>query len=634
MKEIERCKILIEAMPAVAWITNRDRSDYYISPSVSSVLGYSQVEILSQGEDFWKSHIHEADLKKAIAAVNDLFVQKNAYAIHFRVRHRLGHWVWVRDKVVSYTTEKDDEFAIGMLFDVTEQREAENRLIESQKRFFDLAENSTDWFWEFDENTVFTYSSPGVYRILGYTPEEVIGKNAFDFIPSPEKEKVAREFAESKNVHAPFSNLENINRHKNGHMVSIESSGSPIFDAEGRFRGYRGIDRDITSRKQMEAQLLHAQKMDAMGILAGGIAHDFNNILAGIMGFADLLELSISKEEHAFHYITGIQKASERARQLVQQILTFGKKTESTQTQVIVEDMIDETISFMRATLPATIHINKENCVDDSTFVTDSAKLQQVLINLCTNAAHAIGKSHGRITLSVDFVSLDEKKSALSSDIRTGMYLKLTVADTGCGISEVVLPKIFDPYFSTKEKGKGTGLGLSVVHGIVTQQNGFITVDSEEGKGTQFHIYLPKKTEISSRESIEDIEEFPGSGEHILFVDDEPLLTQVQQLSLEAMGYRVTATTSSVDALNRFKQQPQLFDMLIADYTMPNLTGEELADAVVSIQPDTPVIICSGYCESVFERVVQKNGARSYLMKPVERNVLAKTIYEYFHKNK
>ncbi|MCD6334697.1 MAG: response regulator [Candidatus Latescibacteria bacterium] len=383
------------------------------------------------------------------------------------------------------------------------------------------------------------------------------------------------------------------------------------------------LKREIEERKQVEKQLRQAQKMEAIGTLAGGIAHDFNNILAVILGFTEIA-LNMPEDTRTQHWLKQVLKAGERAKELVQQILAFSRETEQERKPVRITPILKETLKLLSASLPATIEI-REDVAASGTILGDPTQIHQVLMNLCTNAAYAMREEGGVLTVSQSDVELDVEAAARYPNLPPGSYLRLIVSDTGHGMDRAVMERIFDPYFTTKEPNEGTGLGLSVVHGIVQSYGGVITVDSEPGKGTSFHVVLPR----IDREDTPKAETFaplPTGNERILFIDDEEMLVEMGQEMLESLGYDVVALTNNLEALETFRAQPDRFDLVITDQTMPHKTGAELARELLRIRPDIPIILCTGFSEIITEKQAEATGIRRFLMKPILRREMAQTI--------
>ena len=400
--------------------------------------------------------------------------------------------------------------------------------------------------------------------------------------------------------------------------------------------------------------------MEAIGTLAGGITHDFNNILGAILGYTDLAILESEDESKIRQYLKKIQEAGHRAKDLVNQILAFSRQSKQERFPVQLSSIVEEALKMIRASLPSTIEIRRNIQTDHGTVEADSTQIHQVLMNLCTNAAHAMQENGGILEIGIQDMGFglrsanyqkDEKRSTLVGhasvstgqanqisesqieylDILPGPYLKLTVRDTGIGMSPDVLARIFDPYFTTKEKAHGTGLGLSVVHGIIKSHGGSITVESKPGQGTAFHVYLPRmeySKETGDKMAASPYKGIPTGHERILFVDDEQALVDIGRQMLEHLGYELITRTSSIEALELFKTEPDAFDLIITDMTMPNMTGDKLAKAMMKIRPDIPIILCTGFSERITEENAWEIGIRKLAMKPLAMRYLAEAIRE------
>lgn len=595
MKNHDHYRPIIENIPAVTWTSNREGHTFFISPNIEELYGYTPQEIYDHGDELWFGRIHKSDYEKVIQSFSELFTKNKSFCIDYRIQCKDGRWIWIRDKASKTFKENGVELACGILYDITDYKEMAIKLEESQRRFRDLSESSTDWIWEFDENCVFTYSSPSVTQLLGYLPEEIVGMSAFDIIPPPEKEQVAKEFAKIRDKHKAFSHLENLNLHKDGHRVILESSGTPIFDKDGLFRGYRGIDRNISERKRVGQQMAQKQKTEAIGTLAGGIAHDFNNILAIIIGFTELARKRLPEESPVAENLDEVLSAGSRARSLVEQILNFSSKRSSGKQAIPLTPLVDEVASFMRATLPSSIIIQETGRCENDFILADPTQIHQVLINLCTNAAHAMEAIGGTISITVSNAIADEEMLIEHPEAEDKQFIKLSIADTGGGINPHIIPKLFDPYFTTKKQGKGTGLGLAVVRGIASSHDGFITVDNDLGVGATFNIFLPVTEQAHDNRFSDETHEPPMGTGHILLVDDEEAIVTATSVMLEDLGYTVTAETDSQVAIKKFEENPALFDLIITDLTMPFLKGDKLAAYAIELRPDIPVIICSGF---------------------------------------
>jgi len=389
---------------------------------------------------------------------------------------------------------------------------------------------------------------------------------------------------------------------------------------------------DFTERKKIEeeqkklqSQLIQAQKMEAIGTLAGGIAHDFNNILGAILGYAEMAADDCPADSKVAYNITQVVKAGNRARELVKQILAFSRQTETDFIPLQPAVIITEALKLLRSSLPTTITIIQEIDRDAGDVLADPIQIHQVVMNLCTNAFHAMEKDGGILEVSLKKKELTGKDLLNEPHLQPGNYLQLSIRDTGVGIAPEDLERIFDPYFTTKEVGKGTGMGLSIAHGIVKNYGGSITCDSRPGEGTVFHIILPA-VDSSSLQAGEKTEVIPGGNEHILLIDDEELLVEMSKRMLERLGYRVTAQTDSIKALAMFQNQPQEFDLVITDQTMPGMTGSKLAQRMLLVRSDLPIILCTGYSTLMSEEKAHSLGIKGFAMKPLTKKDIATLI--------
>jgi nitrogen-specific signal transduction histidine kinase/CheY-like chemotaxis protein len=407
---------------------------------------------------------------------------------------------------------------------------------------------------------------------------------------------------------------------------------TPVLDSSGQIVNYVAVMLDISEDILMEEQLSSAQRMEAIGTLAGGIAHDFNNILFPMVGLSELLQEDLPENSPLQDHVSGILKSGMRARDLVNQILSFSRQDKMEPKAVRLQMIVKEVLKLMRASLPSTITINEDVRDDCPPVLADPTQIHQIVMNLITNAFHAMEETGGelKITLTrekIEAVKIDNFKGSIKED-----GVCITVSDTGKGMEKDVCDRIFEPYFTTKAKGKGTGLGLSVVHGIVEKHDGFIRVESRPGSGTTFRIILPCLTDTSSLDAPHEGQGVQGGTERILLVDDEaPIISMVKQ-QLERMGYRVTARTASLDAIEIFKKQPDRFDLVITDLTMPNMTGDRLTRKIKQVRPDIPVILCTGFSDKINPEKAAAMGIDAYILKPVIRKDIDAAIRRVLNK--
>jgi PAS domain S-box-containing protein len=389
---------------------------------------------------------------------------------------------------------------------------------------------------------------------------------------------------------------------------------------------------DITERKRIEeekeklqSRLAQAQKLEAIGTLAGGIAHDFNNILGAILGFTEIALDDIPEGTSTRQDLAQVLKAAYRAKELVGQILSFSRQGEAQERRPIkVGLVVIEALRLIRATIPTTIELRQQITVDAGPVLADPTQIHQVVMNLCTNASHAMREKGGVLEVGLAEVEMDDAEAVNAPALLPGSYLRLSVRDTGHGMDHATIERIFDPYFTTKGVGDGTGLGLAVVHGIVVRHEGGITVSSEPGKGTTFQVRLPKLE--TARETESEVLPIRGGSERILFVDDEEPLASLVEKMLGQLGYRVTVQMDSMEAVDLFRAQPDAFDLIVTDYTMPHMTGIDLAAEILRIRPDIPIVLCTGFSENITAKKAQELGIKEFIMKPLTKRTLAAVI--------
>jgi signal transduction histidine kinase/ActR/RegA family two-component response regulator len=412
----------------------------------------------------------------------------------------------------------------------------------------------------------------------------------------------------------------------------METVLSALRDRRGEITGYVAVLRDVSARRQAEAErarlesrLLQAQKMEAIGTLAGGIAHDFNNILAAILGYTELVADSLPERGEARANLEQVLQAGERARELVKQILTFSRQSEQERRPVRLAMVVGEVLRLLRSSLPTTIEIRRDLAAADGVVLAEPTQLHQVLMNLCTNAAQAMEPGGGVLTVSLHRETVEGAEAAEHEGAEAGDHQVLSVADTGRGMSPTQREKIFEPYYTTKPAGEGTGLGLAVVHGIVRAHGGWLRVESEQGRGSTFRIYLPQASEEAAEETLA-LHTLPTGSERVLLVDDEAALVELGRQTLERLGYQVEAFTDSREALATLEERPADFDLVITDQTMPGITGLELAAEARRIRPGLPVLLCTGFSRVVDEASTRRAGVREVLMKPLVARDLAQAV--------
>jgi len=548
---------------------------------------------------------------------------KNDFNLFVAFFNRAAHSDEEIDRETIKFVELDQmaEYANKML---TDRKKAEGALRESEERLravFEAAKNVSLIITgtQYPEPIVLEFS-PGAENIFGYSKTEMVGNSvsilhlANDVVKFPEAYK---QMGEGK---VEFSGETTLVR-KSGEKFPALFSIYPLVDEKGEMYAVLGVSIDISEQKGLEAQLRQAHKMESIGTLAGGIAHDFNNILGIILGNTELAMDDVPEWNPARLNLEEVRTASLRAKDVVRRLLSFARKTNLEKKPTNIIPIIKESLKLLRSSIPASIEIRQNIPKDIDTILADSTQINQVFINLCTNADYAMPDG-GVIVVTLKNVELDEDTSSQYPDLNPGRYVNLAVRDTGHGISQEEIDRIFDPYFTTKEIGKGTGMGLAVVHGIVKDHDGTIIVESEPGKGTTFNIFFPV-VEAAAVVEIETEEKLPAGDERILFIDDEESIAKLGRQRLERMGYKVEATTSPIEALALFRSQPDKFDLVITDLTMPEMTGDKLVKEILNIRSDMAVILCTGFSEKIDEKKAKEIGAADYLEKPLEKRDFA-----------
>jgi len=506
---------------------------------------------------------------------------------------------------------------------IIEGKWAEGALRESEKKYRSMMEAMMDLVYICSPDFRVEYMNPAMIRRTG---RDATGEKCFKAIHDLDEKC-------SWCMHHVIQQLEHLEidivSPKDNHSYHV--SQSPIVHEDGSVSNMI-VYRDTTDFKKMETQLQQAQKMEAIGTLAGGIAHDFNNILFPISGYTEMLLLDTPGDSPLRHGLSEILAGAKRAGELVSQILTFSRQKEHELKPLKVEIIVKEALKLIRSSLPTTIEILQNVNKDLGLVMADPTQIHQIFMNLTTNAYHAMEEAGGNLNVTLKEVELGAGE-LIDSTMDPGSYVCLTVADTGMGMDQSVIDRIFDPYFTTKEEGKGTGLGLAVVHGIVKSHGGHISVYSEPGKGTEIKVYLPViQTQAETAEGKTPLPIEKGN-ESVLLVDDREEIVSLAKEMLCKLGYHVTARTSSIEALEAFRANPHNFDLVITDLTMPNMTGDKLAQKLMAIRPDIPVILCTGFSEKMSEEKAEAIGIKAFLMKPIVMIDLAKTIREVLEKN-
>lgn len=529
------------------------------------------------------------------------------------------------------------KYLAGYTMDITEQKKTKEKLESNILFLKTLLDTIPSPIFYTDKDLRCLGGNRAWYEgIIGMDIEDIIGHTIDEIC-----KKAPKEVAE---------------QHKQKDLELINTGGTQIFeskiicndaigrdfviykstypDPEDKIAGIVAVLLDITERKQaaeekimLQQRLQQAQKMESIGTLAGGIAHDFNNILLPIFGFSELATMKLPPDSPIRSDLNKICKSAERARDLVRQILTFARQRETERIPIKISSILKETVNLLRSSIPTTIDISCNIDLEQDMVLADPTQINQIIMNLSTNAVHAMEDTGGTLEIILTNENINSESAKIFTELEPGQYVKLTVKDTGHGILPQLIEKIFEPYFTTKAIGKGTGMGLSIIHGIVKNYGGEIIVQSEVNKGTSFHVYLPiVKVDTYLPERVNDSGPVLTGTERILVVDDMKISLDTIRSMLEFLGYKVTGRTSSIEALEAFKNNPKGFDLVITDQTMPNMTGKTLIKEMMAIRPDIPFILCTGFSEQIDEKRAKAIGISAFIMKPIVMEQLAKII--------
>jgi PAS domain S-box-containing protein len=621
-----RFRALIEhSLDSIA-VIDANNHIFYLSPAVETVEGYRPEELIGRSGI---ENTHPDDLPLVGRIVEQLMANPGkAIPVLWRRRHKDGRWIWLEGFATNLL---DDPAVLGIVtnyHDVSERKQAEQALAAERTLLRTLIDALPDVVFTKDTRGHFMICNDAEIRHLGFSREEELkGKTVFDVYP-----RDLAELYHADDMRAvrgePVLNREEPSLNAEGKVRWYLTIKVPLKNQADEIIGLVGMSRDITDRKNSEELLRRTHKMEALGTLAGGIAHDFYNILLAISGNTRLAIADLPAEHAAHESLAEIVKASARAAELVRRILSFSRPQEPKRETLRLQPVVEEALKLLRSTLPAMVQIQCDFAPSVPSVSADAGQVHQIMMNLTTNAAHAIGDKVGRIEIALTALTVGADLVQLSGDLRQGRYARLMVSDDGCGMDKRTLERIFDPFFTTKPAGQGTGLGLSVVHGIMRGHDGAVTVYSQPGKGTTFHLYFPAAQSEVAVEADEQRAPPSARGERVLYVDDEPALVQLATRALGRLGYRVTGYDDAAQALQEFQARPDDFDAVVTDLSMPGMSGFELARAVLARRPDIPVVLTSGYVRPQDEETARKIGVRSVILKPNTIDDLGRVLDE------
>ena len=616
----ERYRLVFNLSKDAIFMTAADGSVIDGNPAAMELFGLSEDEDADRlrAGDFW---VDPGARDRFVAAL----AEKGHIARHEpRLRRKDGEEFIAIGSAATIETAQG-RFIVNILHDITARKRMEEALQKSEERLravFEAARNVAFVITDArDPIPSVIEFSPGAEKAFGYARSEMIGKPVAPLHPPEDVAKIPEIHQKMRQGGMGFSGEATLVR-RSGETFPALFTTYPLLDETGRMYAALGVSIDISDRKRLERQLQQAHKLEAIGI-----AHEFNNIIGILLGFSELIQLELPESSPSHPRLRKMIDTCLRAREIVQQLLSFSRKSEENPEPMALNPIVKETMKFLRSSIPTSIDFEVDVPSDYAMIMADSTQIHQVLLNLCTNAAQAMEESGGKLTVRLDHVDLGPEAADIDPELTPGPYARLTVGDTGPGIPSDLLGRIFDPYFTTKEVGKGSGMGLAVVHGIVKGGGGAVQVETAPGRGTGFHLYFPAVRRSAERKDRDDPADAQGTGS-ILFVDDEELMVDVGKGLMERMGYHVTAETDPEAALRRFQADPRGFDLLVTDMSMRHMDGDVLARRVLALRPDMPVILCTGYNERISEEKAQAMGIRKYIEKPIDRHVLGRAIRE------
>ncbi|MBN2245499.1 MAG: response regulator [Candidatus Aminicenantes bacterium] len=631
----KRFHLLAENITDVIWTMDIDRKFTFVSPSVTRVLGFKIDDLLGSTID---KLISPEDLKDVVNILDVILVRtknnikkpmENKDTFEMKVLSKSGKKVWMETKmVILYDNERNPSGFLGVSRDITErkQKDTEIALLALAVKQMDEGVVLTD------SKGMIQYVNESFEKLSGITRNKLIGKPMRVLSHGSDPASPDLDILSKLPKNRPWKGqLKRIRTDDSSYMANV--SLYPMKDMNGKLINYIYIERDITQDLNLQDKFVQMQKMEALGTLAGGIAHDFNNILMPIIVNSEMLLWDSDGSGPEYAYLNQILEAAQRGKALIKQILSFSRKNTVEKKTVDLVTLIKESLSFLQASFPSTIKIDMDIKVHEGKIDANPSQIQQVIMNLCTNAADALEVNGGSIKISLSQVEFKPEDDIPDKQIKHGSYLKFSVSDSGPGIDPDILDKIFDPFFSTKDPGKGSGMGLSVARKIIFDHNGTITLESQPKKGATFHVYFPLSEKILSED--EGKSDFlQGGSERILLVDDEIVLVKSVKNMLEKMGYSVFDMTSSHEALQIFKSRPDDFDLVISDQTMPDLTGIQLAQEINRIRSSIPLVLMTGFSEVYSPKEMKELGIDAYLIKPVSTKKLTTIIRLVLDKEK
>jgi len=639
-KSEQKYRLLTTNTLDTVWTTDTEFNMTFVNSAIFNFLGYTPEEFLGLNPSVFTPPEGLKTIQSAAEQLISKYKEEEISQVKFELQ-QIRKDGSIIDVEIRSNLLLDGEGSFigfqGRSVDITERKLVEKKLLENENKMRSIVEGTPNlFFYTQDLNADLTYISPAVERITGRSIKDWLAQRDWFLTDTKFNEIVketTRKHLRGETTKGPMiAEIE----HKDGHHLLLEIYENIIFE-DGKVVGLQGVAHDVTQRYQaeeenvkLETQLRRAQKLETIGTLAGGIAHDFNNILAPIMGFTELALLKVDESKPIARDLNQVLNGAHRAKELVEQILLFSKQTEKEHQPLALQRVIKEALKLLRPSIPTTIEISQKIDASCNKVLADATQIHQIVVNLCTNAWQSMGNG-GTLTIELSQVNVDITTAKLYPNLNRAEYARLSVIDTGCGMDEETIDRIFEPFFTTKSVDKGTGLGLSVVHGIVRSHHGDILVSSEPEKGSAFHVYLPI---LKSEDEIVETKtkEISGGTEYVMIVDDEPAISEMVKSMLENFGYKADIYKTGLAAIEAFEQQPDKYDLLLSDLTMPQMTGLDLADQLHKKNPKLPVIIMTGFGDSLTVPTLEHYGIKRVIAKPVGVKELATTVRKVLDK--
>ena len=631
----ERDRLLWQTSADVVLMVGEDDLIRFCNPAIEPLLGHRPEDVIGQPLTMLQpARMHEAHRHGMARYLASGQRRLDWRAVEIVALHRDGREIPVEISFSDMQIEGRRVFGAFMR-DITQRMEQQRALQHSEERYRRIVQTAAEGIWTIDADSVTTFVNPTMAAMLGYTADEMLGRSMYDFMDE-------RAHAEARqNVRRREQGISEQHEfrltRKDGSDLWTAMSTSATFDADGRYAGALAMVTDITDQRrgqllrlELENQLREAQKMEAIGVLAGGIAHDFNNVLAGILGNAALALEDLPPDHPVAANLAQIRKAGLRGRGLVQQILAFARRQPREVVSCALRPLVEDCLALLRSTLPAGVALEASLC-DEALFVmADATQVEQVLMNLCTNAWHSLGGKPGRVAVALAAVELDAAAARqLGAGLTPGAYARLSVEDDGPGMDAPTRERIFEPFFTTKPVGEGTGLGLAVAHGIIAAHGGVIRVQTAPGQGSTFEIYLPRSatTAAAVDRPAPPMLAQRGNGESVLYIDDDEVMVLMVERLLERLGYRVTCRHDPARAIEAVRAAPAAFDIVVTDLNMPGLSGLDVARALLRLRADLPVIVISGNLPDQLQDEAHQAGVRALVHKQYTLEELGAVVH-------